>query len=92
LNNTKKVILADLNYITENLNPELSELSNKRLMIAGGAGFLGYYLVQAILHWNKINSDKAPINLVVYDNFMRGVPDWLEELRGKITSKSKNMM
>lgn len=83
MNNTKKVILADLNYITENLSPELSELSNKRLMIAGGAGFLGYYLVQAILHWNKINSDKAPINLVVYDNFMRGVPDWLEELRGK---------
>jgi UDP-glucuronate decarboxylase len=82
LKNTKEVILADLNYITVNLDAELTELSGKRLLIAGGAGFLGYYLVQSVLYWNKINSDKASIDLVVYDNFMRGVPDWLEGLRG----------
>ena len=82
MKNSTDVILEDLNYICENLREELPCLSGKRLLIAGGAGFLGYYLVQSILHWNKINADKAPINLVVYDNFMRGVPDWLEALEG----------
>ena len=74
------VVSADLNYITDNLAEEFSELSGKRLMIAGGAGFLGYYLVQSVLHWNKKNHDKSPVDLLVFDNFMRGVPEWLEVL------------
>lgn len=84
MKNSSDVINTDLNYICENLREELPMLSGKRLLIAGGAGFLGYYLVQTVLHWNKINADKAPINLVVYDNFMRGVPDWLQALKGNV--------
>ena len=50
-------------------------------MITGGAGFLGYYLVQSILFWNEYNYDKKPIKIVVYDNFMREVPVWLEKIQ-----------
>jgi nucleoside-diphosphate-sugar epimerase len=75
------VIEIDLNYICGNLKSEFAQVSGKNLLIIGGAGFLGYYLVQAVLHWNK-TSGEAPINLTVYDNYIRGIPDWLTALEG----------
>jgi dTDP-glucose 4,6-dehydratase/UDP-glucuronate decarboxylase len=72
-----EVVATDLGYICENLTSEFDTLSGKRILITGGAGFLGYYLVQSILHWNSINPKLTPISVVVYDNFMRGKPDWL---------------
>lgn len=73
------VIAADLDYIVDGLSEEFPALSGKRLLIIGGAGFLGYYLVQAVLHWNKV-SGAAPVDLIVYDNYARGVPEWLSAL------------
>ena len=80
ISNAQDVVLSDLEYICSSLEKELLLLSGKKVLIAGGAGFLGYYLVQTILHWNKKNN-KIPINLVVYDNFSRGVPEWLTGLK-----------
>jgi len=82
LKNAKDVISVDLDYISKNLMLELQKLSGKNILIAGGAGFLGHYLVQTILYWNRMNANKVPINLTVHDNFMRGVPDWLKDLEG----------
>jgi len=73
------VIDIDLNYICGNLKAEFAQMAGKDLLIIGGAGFLGYYLVQSILHWNKI-SEMAPIRLTVYDNYVRGIPEWLTQL------------
>jgi nucleoside-diphosphate-sugar epimerase len=55
-------------------------MAGDRLLITGGAGFLGYYLIQAALHFNKI-AGKAPIQVTVWDNFIRGTPGWLTGLR-----------
>jgi UDP-glucuronate decarboxylase len=74
------VVTADLDFITTQAGEEFDTLSGKELMIAGGAGFLGYYLVQAPLHWNRANSGRAPITVTVLDNFIRGVPAWLTAL------------
>ena len=74
------VVKSDLDFLTRQLEEEFRVLSGRRLMIAGGAGFLGYYLVQGALHWNRLNPS-APIRLTVLDNFSRGVPDWLTALR-----------
>ena len=71
----------DLGYITQQLSAELDQMSGRSVLIAGGAGFLGYYLVQAPLHWNKANAGKAPIKVTVLDNFIRGVPEWLTNLK-----------
>lgn len=75
----EELLERDLDYIVASLSKELPELSGKRLLITGGGGFLGYYLVQAALHWNRTSSGD-PIDVTVYDNYIRGVPAWLETL------------
>jgi len=79
----EKVVKEDLDYISRQLTKELPALSGKRIAITGGAGFLGYYLVQAILHWNE-NSSYEPARVHVYDNFSRGMPEWLSDLEGNV--------
>jgi nucleoside-diphosphate-sugar epimerase len=81
------VVLADLEYICSNLQEELDTMAGKKLLIVGGAGFLGYYLVQVILHWNATASPDKVIALTVFDNYIRGVPDWLMQLKDNPTLK-----
>lgn len=73
------IVAEDLADIGSRLSPEFSEMAGKKLLIVGGAGFLGYYLVQAPLAWNRV-SGKAPIDVTVYDNWIRGKPDWITAL------------
>lgn len=81
LQTAKDVVEADLDYICEKLSTEFPRLDGKRLLITGGAGFLGYYLVQSALHWNNTRASR-PVSVLVYDNFIRGVPAWLTALEG----------
>ena len=75
-----ELVTADLDYICDSVADEFSEMSGHRLLITGGAGFLGYYLVKAALHWNRQRSPERPIDVTVFDNYFRGVPDWLTEI------------
>jgi UDP-glucuronate decarboxylase len=77
----EQIVRADLGYICEQAHGEFRKLAGRRLLIAGGAGFLGYYLVQSALHWNATQLNSRPIAVTVLDNFVRGVPDWLQALR-----------
>ena len=78
----ERIVSEDLDFITGEGSEEFASLSGKRLLVAGGAGFLGYYLVQAPLHWNRNNPGSAPISVTVLDSFIRGVPSWLTALQG----------
>jgi len=78
----QSVVQNDLDYICESLRTEFGRMGGKRLLIVGGAGFLGYYLVQSVLHYNKTVGAAAPIDLTVYDNYIRGIPPWLAALEG----------
>lgn len=82
MNSAQDVINADLDYICDNLANELNAIAGKKLLITGGAGFLGYYLVQSVLHWNERVFNDKKIKVTVYDNYIRGVPDWLSNLSG----------
>ncbi|WP_217356562.1 NAD-dependent epimerase/dehydratase family protein [Ruegeria atlantica] len=76
----QEVVSTDLEYIASKLGPEFETMSGRSLLIIGGAGFLGYYLVQSVVHWNNV-SGQAPIKITVFDNYMRGVPDWLKSIQ-----------
>jgi len=78
----KELLDQDLDYICANLKEEFGRMAGQSLLITGGAGFLGYYLVLAALHFNKNEGKSQPISVTVWDNFIRGTPKWLTELAG----------
>lgn len=78
----EKVVENDLVDICRRLESEFSTMKGKTLFISGGAGFLGHYLVQSVLHWNRTRGPASTIKIIVSDNYIRGVPDWLTALEG----------
>ena len=81
------VVVEDLEYILNRLQDEFGEMAGSKLLITGGAGFLGYYLTQSILAWNDRVEPAKRIFLTIYDNFARGVPDWMQSFRSHPTLK-----
>jgi nucleoside-diphosphate-sugar epimerase len=79
----RQLLDEDLDAVCTDLTAEFGALSGGRLLVTGGGGFLGYYLVQSVLHWNEARVAGAKIDLTVYDNYARGVPEWLEALRDR---------
>ncbi len=77
----RAVVQRDLDHICSNLSDEFASMAGKNMLITGGAGFLGYYLVQSVLHWNNETSDARRIQVTVYDSYVRGVPAWLMQLK-----------
>ena len=91
----EQLLNEDLESIMGALAGELGQLAGRRLLITGGGGFLGYYLTQAVTHWNATRgASHGRITLEVYDNYMRGVPQWLEALaaRGALTVRRHDMI
>lgn len=80
MNSAADVIATDLEYIRTGLGEDWDLIAGKRLLITGGAGFLGYYLVQAITHFNAGVPTSRRVALTVWDNFSRGEPAWLSAL------------
>jgi nucleoside-diphosphate-sugar epimerase len=79
----KDLLDRDLDYVCANLRDEFGGMAGHRVLMTGGAGFLGYYMVQSILHWNDRVPSADRIALTVFDNYVRGVPVWLEALDGR---------
>ena len=77
----QEIVTEDLVSLSGHLSEEFLRLSGCHLVIAGGAGFLGHYLVQSALHWNDNHPISKPIYVTVLDNFARGIPAWLASLR-----------
>lgn len=68
------VVRADLDYLQQELRAEWPAMAGRRLLITGGAGFLGYYFTQAATHYNRQAAKADRIDVVVYDNLARGAP------------------
>jgi UDP-glucuronate decarboxylase len=79
IDSSEQVIASDLDAITATAAAEFDAMSGTRVLITGGGGFLGHYLVRAAMHWNSKTS-APPIRVTVFDNWVRGVPGWLDAL------------
>ncbi len=77
---SRDVVRTDVEYICAKARDELMHLNGHRLLITGGAGFLGYYLIQSLLHRNSTLQKSERTLITVYDNYIRGIPDWLIRL------------
>lgn len=69
-----KIISEDIRNIAEELRDVSAQFSGKTILIAGGAGFLGRYLVLTLDYLNK-NILSKPCKIIVLDNFISGVPE-----------------
>ncbi len=52
----EQLLNEDLESMTGALAGEFAQLADRRLLITGGGGFLGYYLTQAVTHWNAVDN------------------------------------
>ncbi len=82
MKNANEVLNADLEHIRSGLREEWPRLAGQRVLMTGGAGFLGYYMMQALTHFNRSAAPSERVRVVVWDNLARGMPDWLSKLVG----------
>ncbi len=64
------VIHADIKRIIGQIQKEAKLLSGKTLLVSGGAGFLGSYIVTTVSALNRLL--KRPCRVIVVDNFITG--------------------
>jgi dTDP-glucose 4,6-dehydratase/UDP-glucuronate decarboxylase len=80
-NLVNNIIQQDINEIINKIDN--SRFSGKTILLTGAGGFLGTYFV----HYFTILNDKKllnePCKLCLVENFIRGVPDWFDSIRGR---------
>lgn len=87
MKSAQEIVNQDMDSMCSQLESELDAIGGNKLLITGGAGFLGYYLVQLIDYWNRVYRPVAKIDLTVFDNLIRGLPEWLAELQARSALK-----
>ena len=66
----EQLVREDLRSIIQGLGEEAKKLSGKTVLISGGAGFLGNYLVLTLMELNQ--SLAQPVKVIAVDNFITG--------------------
>ena len=81
---------SDLSEIVAGLPPEVLNLAGKRVLLAGGGGFLGRYFLAIFSHLNK-EVLKSPCTICMLDNYRVADPsligtlnDWGESFSADI--------
>jgi UDP-glucuronate decarboxylase len=76
------VISEDMSAVAEATNSAVTRLSGTTVLIAGAAGFLPSYVVDALAYANE-RSGSPPCHILCVDNFKTGVPERLSHLEGR---------
>ena len=63
------VLKEDIDYIFKSIKEKTKKLEGKRLLISGGAGFLGTYFTEVIAMLNK-NVFKKPCKVLIIDRII----------------------
>lgn len=73
-----KIVGEDLKIIAEKISDVSPKLEGKTVLVTGGAGFLGKYIVLTLDYLNK-NVFDEPCRIIILDNFISGLPDVIHE-------------
>lgn len=76
-------ILNDANQTIAGLGELNARFSGKTVLLTGAAGFLGSQFVHYFLALNDSGALAEKCLLVAWDNYLRGLPGWLENLRDR---------
>lgn len=89
-----KFIQKDSFEIINNLGGLNLRFSGKNVLLTGAAGFLGSQFVHYFSNLNDSNLLSSPCKLFCLDNFIRGVPEWLNDFqsRGDIVIKKNDIV
>ncbi|MDO8518323.1 MAG: NAD-dependent epimerase/dehydratase family protein [bacterium] len=68
-----QIVWEDIATIGRGLGEEAHKLSGKTVLISGGSGFLGKYLIGALCYLNDTTLQK-PCRIISVDNFITGSP------------------
>jgi UDP-glucuronate decarboxylase len=74
-------LTRDAGEILTNLAEKNHSFAGKTVLVTGAAGFLGAHLLHYFLCRNDRQIFGPPCRVLAVDNFLRGVPPWLEALR-----------
>jgi len=66
-----QIVLDDLSSIVQQTQSELQTLSGKYVLVTGGAGFLGHWIVATLAYANEHLLDK-PCQITIIDNLITG--------------------
>ena len=58
-----------------------NSFSGKNILITGAAGFLGCQFIHYFLKLNESEILSDPCHVYSWDNYLRGVPDWMSSLK-----------
>src|SRR3989344_8227838 len=72
------IVNRDIMEVSEQIKDVSQKLDGKTVLLAGGAGFLGKYLVSTFDYLNK-NWLTNPCKVMVYDNLLSGLRENVEE-------------
>lgn len=76
-----KVIQEDVSKISQENQEILKKMEGATLLISGGGGFLGSYILDIISYCND-NLFKVPCKVICIENFITGVPERIKHLDG----------
>jgi nucleoside-diphosphate-sugar epimerase len=83
-----QVLAQDVRHIREACPDEFAAMAGRQVLMTGGAGFLGYEMLNALVGHNRDAAAGDRIRILVVDNFFRGAPAWIQDLEraGELTT------
>lgn len=72
--------IRDADEVVAALGQQVARFAGKTVLLTGAAGFLGAQFVHFFARLNDSGRLHRPCRLIALDNFLRGVPSWLNEM------------